>query len=228
MSMTKEYPITIVAGHILFDDDRGTCLLVDTGSPFSFHSDAVIEIGDDTFSVPKSLTGVTADYISDKVGERIDGLVGMNILAELGVLIDVPHGRLVFGHPTDGMKKIPSRCGVAYLTAEMDIRGRRTKVIIDTGAPTSYVDPSLTEGLDPVGRVEDFNPLVPGDVFETPVYEFPASFDGHGFTMRAGHLPSILQMAVSIIGISGVVGMELLKWQPLLINSEGIWIQQGI
>ena len=222
---TKEYPIRIARGHILVTDDRGTTLLIDTGSPLSFHSDKVISLCGETISAPSSLMGVDDAYLSDKVGEQVDGLVGMNIIGPNGLLIDVPNGKAVFGCPTDGMTNVPSQLRMGYMTIEMTIRdGRRANVIVDTGAPTSYMSPSLTEGLPSVDTVEDFNPLVPGDIFETPIFEFPATFAGQTFTMRAGHLPKLLQASLSLIGVDGVIGMELLQRQPILFASNGVWV----
>jgi hypothetical protein len=115
---------------------------------------------------------------------------------------------------------------MGYMSLEMEIRGLVASVIIDTGAPTSYVSESLTEGLPSVGTVEDFNPFVPGDVFETPLFEFPASFAGLSFTMRAGHLPQMMGSVLGLLGVDGVIGMELLRKRPLLIAEGGVWVDK--
>lgn len=218
-----EYKIELVRGHILVTDDRGTTVLLDTGSPLSFHRNDVVALGGETFGVPTSLMGTDCSYVTDNVGIRVDGLIGMDILAE-GVLIDVPGGSVVLGHPTDGMTRVPSRPVYGYMSADMDIRGRRATVIIDTGAPTSYVSTSLTEGLEAVDTVEDFNPSVPGGTFTTPIYEFPAAFAGEGFTMRAGTLPLLMRATLPLLGVDGVVGMELLRRRPVLMADGGVWI----
>ena len=221
----KEYKIELVRGYILVNDDRGSKLLIDTGSPLSFHAEGVISLGGETFGVPTSLVEVDSGYVTDNVGTRIDGLVGMDILGRDGLLVDIPKGRVVLGCPTDGMKRVPSRQVFGYVFVDMDIRGRRTTVILDTGAPVSYVSGSLTEGLEVADTVEDFNPSVPGGTFVTPVYDFPATFAGETFGMRAGHLPHLMQ-ALTCFGVDGVVGMELLKRHPFLIADGGVWIGQ--
>lgn len=223
MNMT-EYTIRTVKGHILLADDRGSVLLIDTGSPLSFHSDGIIALCGESFNTPTSHMGVDADYVSDKVGERVDGLVGVDITSRCGLLVDVPGGQVVFGYPTEGMTRVPSRFRMGYMSIETDIRGHRATVILDTGAPTSYISPSLTDGLPSVGTVKDFNPFVPGDVFETPIFEFPASFAGQSFPMRAGHLPRMMRSMLSFLGVDGVVGMELLQRQPVLLADGGVWV----
>ena len=62
------------------------------------------------------------------------------------------------------------------------------------------------------------------DTFETPIFEFPASFAGIGFTMKAGHLPASLQMMLSFLGVDGVVGMEILKRFSVTICDGKIWV----
>lgn len=218
-----EYRIELVRGHIIVNDDRGSRVLIDTGSPLSFHSEGLIALGGESFEVPSSLMGTDSDYVSDNVGVRVDGLVGMDILGD-GVLIDVPRGRIVLGHPTDGMTRVPSKGMFGYMAAEMDIRGRRATILIDTGAPTSYVSPSLTEGLSAVDNVTDFNPMVPGGTFETPIFEFPVSFAGQEYVIRAGHLPSLMRATLRLLGVDGVIGMELLKRQVLLLADGGVWV----
>ena len=105
----------------------------------------------------------------------------------------------------------------------MVMAGKSADVILDTGAPTSYVS-KLTEGLAPISRVKDFNPLIPGDAFETLIFEFPASFDEKEFEMKAGHLPVFCQTILSMCGADGVVGMEILKRFPLTIADGGVWV----
>lgn len=220
---TKEYGIIDVGGHILVRDDRGSVVLIDTGSPGSFHKDGVVALGGEIFEVPASMTTVDSGYISEKIGACVDGLAGMDILGG-GLLVDVPGGRVVVGSRPGGKTRLPSGTILGCVTVEMEILGRRVKAVIDTGAPVSYVMPSLTRGLAPVGHVADFNPAVPGGTFETDVFEFGASFAGEEFTMRAGHLPGHFAMALSLIGADAVVGMELLKRFPVLFHDGGIWV----
>lgn len=218
----KEYKVEFVTGHFLINDDRGSKVLLDTGSPLSFHADGIVALNGKTYNVRTSLGGADSRYVTDNVGTAVSGLVGMDILGESNILIDAPGGRVVFDYATDGMTRVASSQG-AYVFMEMEIRGRRVKVILDTGAPISYVSSSLTEGLEVVDVVDDFNPAVPGGKYRVPRYEFSAAFAGHEFLMRAGHLPPDLQMAVSILGVKGVVGIDVLKHQPVLV-ADGVWV----
>lgn len=210
-------------GHILFDGGEGL-LLVDTGSPWSFHESGRIRLCGEEFPVPTSLPGVDSAYVSENVGEPVSGLVGMDIIGRLGLKIDVPGGHLTFSPSTEGMTPIPSGTSFGYVYMEMSLAGRPVRALFDTGAPTSYVSPSFTEGLTPVDRVTDFNPMVSGNTFDTPIFELPASFAGQAFTMRAGHLPSRLQMMVSMLGAKAVVGLEILSRFPVAVVGGRVWV----
>ena len=220
----SEYDIMLRNGHILIEGGNGR-LLVDTGSPLSFHESGRLILGGQEFAVPTSLMGTDADYVSNNVHERVGGLVGMDIIGRLGgVRLDIPAGRLTFGCGTEGMTRVPSHTGMGYVFMDMTVNGHQVRVILDSGAPVSYVSPALTEGLTPVDRVTDFNPMVPGDTFETPIFEFPASFAGRDFTMRAGHLPKLMGAAISLLGVEGVVGMEILGRIPVAIVDGSVWV----
>lgn len=218
-----EYDIKLSLGHVLIDGGNGR-LLVDTGSPLSFHESGRIILCGESFSVPTSLPGADADYVSEKVHDRVGGLVGTDILGHFGFKFDVPAGKLAFGPSIEGMRRLPSRTVMGYLLMEMTVNGRTAQVLLDSGAPVSYVSPSLTEGLAPVDHVVDFNPMVPGDTFETDVFEFPASLAGKDFVMRAGHLPPLLEMQVNVLGVQGVFGMEILGRFPLAVVDGGTWV----
>jgi hypothetical protein len=106
----------------------------------------------------------------------------------------------------------------------MTINGHQAHVLLDSGAPTSYVSPFLTEGLQSIGTKIDFSPLTPNSPFETPIFEFPATFAGNDFAMQAGHLPVELERQVSGLGFDGAVGFEVLSRFPLVIADGCVWV----
>ena len=218
----KEYKIEFVSDHILINDDRGSKVLLDTGSPSTFHAGGLVVLDGKTYNVPTSYQGVDSTYATQHVGTALSGLVGMDILGCCGgLLVDVPGGRVVFGYPADGMTRVAPSMSGDRVKMEMEIRSRRVMVLLDTGAPTSYVSRSLTEGLDIVEYREDFNPMI--GRFRVPMFDFPAAFAGREFVMRAGNLPLELERMVASCGVEGAVGMELLKHQPVLI-ADGVWV----
>ena len=222
-----EYNIRLIKDHILLVNGAES-LLVDTGSPLSCHEAGRIDLAGGHFSVPASIPvyNIGADYLSEKIGEHVSGLVGMDIIRRFSVKIDVPGGKMTFGCSTDGMHRLPSSIGLmGYVWVDMTVNGRPARIVLDTGAPVSYVSPSFTEGLEAVGSATDFHPTLFGgsDSFETPIFEFPASFAGCDFTMRAGHLPAKEQLELSLLRASGVVGLELFSRFPIAIADGAVW-----
>ena len=219
----NEYEIKISRNHILINDGNGW-LLVDTGCPSSFHESGSICLCGKSFTVSTSVMGVDADYVSGKVGERVCGLLGLNILSRFAVKFDLPAGKLTFGCSTDGLTRIPSGTKREYKYVEMTINGHLAHMLLDSGAQISYVSPFFTEGLQPVDIMIDFSPLLSEDTFKTPIFEFPATFAGNDFMMQAGHLPVELERQVAGLGFDGAVGFEVLSRFPLVIADGCVWV----
>lgn len=218
----KEYDIILHNGHILVAEDGGI-LLIDTGSPASFHSDGRFSLAGETFSVPRSLMNVNADYLSDKVGIRAKGLVGMDVIGRLGMAVDLPAGKLTFGAGTQGWGRIPSSTfGVAAM--DVTVGGRPARVALDTGAPTSYIARTYTEGFRQVGTATDFSPFSRADSFEVPVYELPVGVAGRQMTMRLGIPPADVGCMMTLCGLDGAVGLELFSRTPVLVAGGGVWL----
>jgi hypothetical protein len=85
--MFTNYPIRLINNHIIVDAEQQ--LIVDTGSPVSFHSSGMINLCGESIAVKTSIPGVSADYLSSKVGTRIDGLLGMDIIHRYPLMIDL-------------------------------------------------------------------------------------------------------------------------------------------
>ena len=219
----KQYDIILQKGHILVAEAGGK-LLIDTGSPLSFHSAGRFTLCDQTFNVPASLMNVNADYISDKVGTRVEGLIGMDIIGRLGMAVDIPAGTVTFGCGTQGWRRIPSATfGVASM--DITVAGRPARVALDTGAPISYIGRAYAEGYEAVDTATDFSPLSAADSFEVPVYEIPVCVGGLEMTMRLGTPPADVGAMIAACGLDGAIGLEFLSGNPVLIADGGVWVR---
>ena len=221
-----EYEIKLSNNHFLINDGN-VWLLVDTGGNKSFCETGQITLCGKRFPVSTYVqfyAHVDAEYVSNNVGEHVSGLIGMDILSQFAIKFDLPAGKLTFGCPTDGLTPISPGAGSGFVSMNMTINGHQAHVLLDSGAPTSYVSPFLTEGLQSIGTKIDFSPLTPNSPFETPIFEFPATFAGNDFTMQAGHLPNELERQVSGLGFDGAVGFEVLSRFPLVIADGCVWV----
>lgn len=52
------------------------------------------------------------------------------------------------------------------IAIEMLVNKRALRMIVDTGAPISYIKRTIVAGLAPVREVEDFNPLIGIDLLK--------------------------------------------------------------
>lgn len=166
--------------------------------------------------------GTNMQYVSDKLGVHVNGLVGMDYIGNHSMSIDVNAGVLVFDCDTDGYSRIPNSTSGVHVKFGMEVDGKKAGIILDTGAPTSYISKKLTAGKTPVDNVSDFSPYCGN--FTTPVYELDAALCGRRFSMRAGNLPDVLGLAVNIIA-DGVFGMDFLRHFKVLISRDGVWVQ---
>ena len=89
------------------------------------------------------------------------------------------------------------------------MNGQTLKMAVDTGAPVSYVDNSVTEGLEPCGEKEDFHPIA--GRYVTKVYELEGVVGGKAFRGVYGNLPMMLGLPLKLVGIKGVVGYDFFK-----------------
>ena len=227
----ESYPLRLQEGYLLIDDNLGSTLLVDTGSPLSFQKEGRILLGGKIITVGESmpLVDVSPEYLTEKLHTPVDGILGMDILGKFPLEINVPLLRMVIhdGCP-EGWEKVPSYVNGMYAVLKMDIQGREADVILDTGAPISYLVPSFTEGLTPVGSRTDFWPMNVPDTFETPIFRMDALLDGKSFSLEAGNLPGRGSLMLSMMGIQGVVGKDILEQTPILIHDGALWTKSFI
>ncbi len=221
----KYYDIILQNGHILIEAENGGTLLIDTGSPMSFHRAGSFVLDGQSFSVPTSLMGVDAQYVSDNVGTRVDGLIGMNVIGRLGMAVDIPSGRLTFGASTEGWSRIPSSSTFGVVGIAVTVGGRAAKVALDTGAPISYIGREYTDGYPSVGTVTDFSPFSGAGSFEATLHEIPVTVGGERYTMRLGVPPTDVAMMISGCGLDGAIGLELLGRKAVLIADGGVWLK---
>jgi len=217
-----EYRIKNINDHILIEGENGL-LIVDTGSPLSFHESGQIKLCGQNITVPRSLPEAGPEYLSGQLGVHVSGLVGMDFIVKHPMSVDVNAGLLTFDSTSEGYVWIPSSSVMGCVRMNMEIDGRPASIILDTGAPTSYMSKKFSAGKTSVGSADDFSPYC--GVFTTPIYEYSASVGGREFTVRAGKLPALMGLVVGLVA-DGVFGMDFLKHFKVLISREGIWISE--
>ena len=121
MSKT-EFDLRMSRGHVLFDGGAGL-LLVDTGSPWSFHESGRIRLCGEESPIPTSLPDADSAYVSENVGEPVSGNTFETPIFELPASFAGQAFTLRAGHLPDGIQMMVSVLG-ADAVVGLEILGR--------------------------------------------------------------------------------------------------------
>jgi len=102
-------------------------------------------------------------------------------------------------------------------------------MIVDTGAPISYINHTFIDGLKVESTEKDFSPYI-GE-FQTDTYMCNVNLleEVFSYEQTFGNLPEIMGSAVSRLGVDGVIGIDLFKRYRLQIRNGHLFIpSQGI
>ena len=223
--------------HLLIETNRGL-ILIDTGSPVSFHVESSIEINGREHKVSTSYMGITVQYISQKIGCQISGLLGMDIMNLYEIHIDVrqvPHaiGNVCFFEPNTSVP-VRGKSIMGIPTVEALINGRKTVLLFDTGAPISYIDRTYTKCAPISDTVIDFSPLIGCDEFEVDCYMLTTHFDNvfgrDGQSEIAyGNTPPQMATMLKALQVDGIIGYDLMEKYRIVIDRGGLYFPpQGI
>lgn len=230
--MSKIYNVNLIKDHIIINYNEQN-LLLDTGSPASFHSSGFINLCGEDIAVNTSLTGVSSNYLSSKVGINIDGLLGMDIINRYPILIDIRCGLILVDDDAVYLRKLKQfemgSFGQGLIAIEMMVNNRNVRMIVDTGAPTSYINESIVSGITSEGEVEDFHPFI-GD-FSTNTYRCDVNIlpEIETHNQVFGVLPNLLGKALSMLNVDGIIGIDLFKRFRIQIKNGTLFLPpQGI
>lgn len=214
--MPAELPLHDVSGHLVTEIGARR-VLIDTGSPFTFGRGGELEVGGRTVGVGEGIPEVDIGIIHEHVDPSIDVVLGTDVLRTLPVLLDLPGGAArIGGEPElDGARvETQLRMGVPVVPL---LYGRRTvPAVLDTGAPVSYMDPTIPGRREPDGEAEDFYPLV--GTFTTKLYRASVSCGGRTVDTEFGVLPPMLSSAMGLLGARWILGTAFFRAGPVLLE----------
>ena len=218
MGNVMHCPLTQHEGHLLIDVE-GRRYLVDTGSPSSIGRAPVRLAGREFAMQTGDLMGNTCESLVEMVGTPFDGLIGTDILGEFDLEISLGEGTLTLsvallemagGLPVESLQGVP--------IVECQINGQPVRMFFDTGAPLSYLSEACVQGCTALGEVEDFHPLL--GRFRVPTFSVPVQAWGQRMNVRAGQMPTLLEMALSLGGADGILGTEVLQHGVLRLSQR--------
>jgi hypothetical protein len=170
--------------HPLVEID-GRAVYFDTGSPVTFlperHADlrARLGLGAHELHLCSDAAFARVRAVAEKLtGRRVDALLGMDVIARIGLDYDRPNGTLAWGvaadaataNPADGATAaaanengftlVATGHASAIPIAEFEVAVRRLRAFLDTGCHADgYID-GLPSDLPDAGVMQDHNPII--------------------------------------------------------------------
>jgi len=173
---------------LLITKYKGKRLIIDTGSPMSFLD---------------SIMGQDPVKYSQKLGAKVDGLMGLDMLGDQFTFFkdSVDTGLVVRDADPIKMQKV-----LGFPLIEVVVGGYKLRAIIDTGAQISYVPAKAHPQFGVV--FEDHSPLLGDFVTEATPLEF--EIGSKQVTLDTGYMPPALRALTKIQMIDVIIGSELL------------------
>jgi hypothetical protein len=227
--MFTEYKIKWVKRHILIDDEQG--LLIDTGSPASFHASGSISLCGEKIEVPSKLIGVTESYLQKVLSEEVHGLIGMDILSLHPILFNLHDGSdFVFLDDDACYHNALESFSLAGICQGLFIYwgDRKLKMVFDTGAPISYINSRYIENQHVIRTESDFSPLI-GNSFTANMVSVPVSIEkGHVEDVEFGYSKQV-DSILTQLNVDGIIGSSILrKYRIQMKNGIMFLPPQGI
>lgn len=209
-------PLKKSEGHFIINVN-GENYIIDTGASVSCSCNGQTEvvIGERKFRVYPLPLDKVGEKISELVHMPIAGLIGLDIMEELGSMeISEEEGCVRFGvetAPASGDHSFPFEMttGFRVLLAGLKVNGRDIKVILDTGARIDYMDPAILDTSVAVSHERDYNPII--GFFEVDGYKATYAIGDREIETVSYAATEPLREYVAQLGmhdISGVVGLN--------------------
>ncbi len=224
------YPLTIVNRHLLFSDRQSDGLIVlDTGSPYSFHRNRSINIAGDHYAVRDNFYYLNSSKLSQIIGRNINiaGLLGMDIIKNYQLWINMPHfgNCLLFEKPESSLPRIAYHSKNVYMGVpciSMVINGFQTQLVFDTGTPVSYLKKDFLDGTPVSSKTQDCSPLLNRGVFDVSLHTLNVSINGGTFDVDFGEAPDEIEKDFLIHHIDGIIGYDLIDHFRIIIDRGNI------
>lgn len=207
--MNQSYDLDVFDHHLIINVGQ-LHVLIDTGSPVTLSNNGIFEFMGKQFPAQKSIAGKSIDDISGQVGRCVDVLLGMDVLKNFVLRIDLDKNTILFSDvdaPEEDSIPMTVRMGIP--TINMTVDGGSYTFILDTGAKISYIESNITHCDTPIATLNDFNPLL-GD-FTTPIYAKDVKIGTKTFTCQFGNLPFMAEKALSVSGFNGIIGYDIFQ-----------------
>lgn len=215
---SHEYGVALLGGHLILRHDAQV-LLLDTGSPVSVGLGSSYRFLGRDFPVQSIYNGMTTEELSEMLGAHIDVLLGADVLGQFRVTIDTETSRVAFGDDQwlAGARVLPLHTIGGLPVVDVTLAGRTRRLLLHTGATVSCLASADTGSYPCVGTARDFYPGL-GE-FATELRVVAITFGSHTDELECGSTPPVLERALYMVGVHGLLGTNLLRsfklgWSP--------------
>ncbi|MBU1086894.1 MAG: hypothetical protein KKD05_05175 [Candidatus Omnitrophica bacterium] len=206
----QEYRLVFEDRHLfVYIEDRKW--LLDTGAPRSFGNIQSINIGNREFSLTDNFMGMNSQKLSDFFKCPINGIIGVDILNNYDVIIDVPTGKISFSDEQIDFSGIviPLELIMGIPLFKVEILGQEHRMFFDTGAQISFFENQNLKSFPDAGLFDDFHPSI-GE-FQVQTYRVALQLGSVTHIVQCGSLPDVLGNMINFAGAEGVIGNEIIK-----------------
>lgn len=208
------HKIEIASNHTiaLIGDAR---VLIDTGSPFSIGRVGELDFAGAHTELLPAVGGLSIEQVCELAGFEVDVLLGGDVLRQCCFRIDWGHRSLVTSRrplhefpssPPRPRAKMHLRNNVPLL--DLSLHAEEVRTFLDTGAAYSYLRQDFALAGTVVAHVTDYHPSV--GRFETDLVALPVLIASQELKVRFGRLPAGLDQVLSVTGVSGILGSDVL------------------
>lgn len=237
--MQHTHRLAHLARHLFIDLPEGRFLL-DTASPRTFGTSGTATYGGVSHAIPRSVGAADAPItveslagldLDARIGQRLKGVLGMDLIGGAMVLWDGPRGRAIV-RPDAAIARDAVRVPIELHAAGPMLRallgGRESACLLDTGAQFGFVsDAALGELGAADGEFDDFDAEL--GAIRSAAWRIPVDMHGVRFRERFGCSPVLAERVLRGAGADALIGCS---WMPTrrvwFAPAEGaMWVAQG-
>lgn len=212
------YPLAMEAGHLI-TAAQGKRYLIDTGSPVSLGSQPIRLTGREYPVLAEVGPGMAVAALAEMAGLSFDGLIGMDILGGFDVALSVRESRVMLSEASIDL----SAGEAADFASSLPVVNCRTGgqglcMVLDTGAPLSYLTEEQLVGWPEDGEAEDFHPML--GRFRVRTRRVEVEWMGVSCAMSVGSVPESLERVLSAVGAAGILGTAILAQSDLMLSQR--------
>ena len=216
----KEFGLNLHDGHAIIHDGENIILL-DTGSPVTFHNQTTLLFLDKNYNVTTDAMGVNIPVLSDLVRYQITTLMGTDILGKYLIEFDYSRQKVTFRNADSDFEgtAIPIISLMNIPVVNLGINGQQLRFFLDSGARLSYLNEKYTFGSKSLGEEEDFYPGI--GRYRVPCFLMETLAGNSPFLVKYGTPPDRVIQLLKACQVDGIIGYDFFARFRITLDISG-------